>query len=127
MEKHYQQLDIFDEHYPPVLTKCNIQSGKELKEIGMQKAIDSANAKHTDWSNNAYDFLLNYLDTVSCEFLCEDFRLASVGFVSDPPSKRAFGSIMIRAAKNGLIRKVGYGTVHNPTAHSCFASKWEKI
>jgi hypothetical protein len=58
-------------------------------------------------------------------FQAEDFRDSITGLIEEPPSKRAFGHIILKAAREGLITRVGYAPVKNVTAHRAFASVWK--
>lgn len=101
-------------------------TGADLRDIGMKKATDNADSKTPEWSELAYKFLLSY---ISChkEFMAEDVRKASEGIVPEPPSKRAWGSIFVKAAKNKLIVTNGTRPVNNPKAHRANAALWERI
>jgi hypothetical protein len=112
------QLDVFNQ--PPFI------DGMRLRDAGMKQAIDHAelNAKH--WSEAAYKFLLFYLQDHD-EFMTEDVRNASVGIVPEPPSLRAWGSIIRRAVVERKIAGAGYRPVTNPLAHRTPANVWRRI
>lgn len=110
------QLDLFD---PVIVT------GETLRDKGIEKAIDYANKTYTCWSEQAFDFLLRYIQTVK-EFMTEDMRKASVGIVPTPPSLRAWGGVIMRATKAGLIKKTGFKSVVNKKAHCANAGVWTK-
>lgn len=101
-------------------------SGTELRDKGIEKAVEHANHVYTQWSEKAFDFLLKYLQTAQ-EFMVEDVRKASEGIVPSPPSLRAWGGVIVRAAKANLIKKIGFRNVTNAKAHCTPASVWEKI
>jgi hypothetical protein len=56
--------------------------------------------------------------------MVEDVRKSAIGTVEEPPSLRAWGSIIVKASKNGFIKRVGYKQVNNPLAHKTPASLW---
>ncbi|HDY88544.1 MAG TPA: hypothetical protein ENH82_10605 [bacterium] len=58
--------------------------------------------------------------------MAEDIRFASKDIVPDPPSARAWGSVVFRAVRNGLIHKVGYRNVTNEKAHCTPATLWNR-
>lgn len=129
------QLSLFKSGYPlldnhinsvipPTGIESRKQSGDDLKAQGMKQAQDNANAKFYQWSDLAYEFLESYIKDHEF-FMTEDIRTASKNIVTDPPSKRAWGPIVIKAAKNGLIEKAGYRNVMNPKAHSTPAMLWK--
>jgi len=101
-------------------------TGEQLRDAGMKQAVDHADQVHERWSDKAYAFLLAYLRS-GMEFMAEDVRAASEGIVPEPPSKRAWGSIIRRAAKAGLIRKIGCCHVKNPGAHMANANRWKHM
>lgn len=111
------QPDLFSQMSP---------TGEELRDAGMQKAEDHANQKQPTWSDKAYIFLLGFArrnDT----FMVEEVRQAARGIVPEPPSLRAWGSVVTKAAKAGAIKRIGYKEVENPKAHCTPASVWMKI
>lgn len=108
-----KQLDIFE--------------GMLLRDEGIQQAIDHADQVDEKWSETAYRFLLSFISTTTTEFMVEDIRIAAEkSGVPIPPSDRAWGGIIVRAAKAGLIRRVGYRAVANPKAHCTPATLWTR-
>jgi|TARA_R110000764_G_scaffold50754_4_gene111483 hypothetical protein len=97
-----------------------------LKNKGINAAVDNANKTIKGWSQMAANFLIDYMES-NDEFMAEDVRLASRGIVPEPPSKRAWGSIFSVAAKNNIIKRIGYNTVKNPKAHGTPASVWQVV
>lgn len=106
------QLDIF-------------KSAKN-RDKGIKKAIDSAEELNEGWSEMAFNFLRNYIKN-NPAFMVENVRKASEGKVPNPPSERAWGGIIVRAKKHGLIRRIGYQQVSNPKAHCTPASVWGRV
>ena len=107
--------------------QTNLFTGQELRDRGIKQSEDNANDKHENWSQQAYDFLLIYIK-FHHQFLAEDVRTDSnfLG-VPEPPSKRAWGGIIVRAKKAGLIKSIGFRSVKNPKAHCTPATLWEVI
>ena len=103
------------------------QLSLKLRDEGIQRAVSNADRKVSDWSQNAFDLLRIYLVTRRESFQCEDFREYCKDKLPDPPNNRAFGWIILRAKKEGLIRHVGYKAVSNPKAHLTPASVWARI
>lgn len=116
MKHNKEQLDLFSFPEP---------TGKDLRDAGIRKAINHANKKDNNWSEKAYNFLINFIRSNS-EFMVEDVRKASDGVVDEPPSLRAWGSIIVRASKEKLIKRVGFRNVSNAKAHATPASVWIK-
>lgn len=115
-EANNEQLDLFN---LPVIT------GENLRDAGMQQALNHANKIYTQWSEQAFDFLLKYMQS-SNEFMVEDVRQASIGILPQPPSLRAWGGVIVRAAKANLIKRIGFKNVKNIKAHCTPASIWAK-
>jgi len=99
-------------------------SGAQLRDKGIQSALDHANEVSEYWSDVAFSFLLSFLKNNRCEFMTENVREASVGIVPEPPSKRAWGGIMVRAKKDGRIVSRGFRNVSNSKAHCTPATVW---
>jgi hypothetical protein len=82
---------------------------KAERDLGMQRAVKHADAKRTGWSSEAYSFLLTFARThktfISEE--CTDAALAAG--VPPPPDLRAWGHPFRRAAKAGVLVRIGYG------------------
>ena len=104
------------------------ESGAELRDRGMKKAIDHAEQETPNWGDLAFDQLKEFTSMFpDLEFMAEDFReYAVLRDLPIPPHNRAFGSVMARAARAGLIVKVRYGQVQNPKAHRANAAVWRK-
>jgi len=104
----------------------NRDRGGELRDIGIKTALDNADSTHDKWSDRAYIFLLNYIKSHR-EFMTEDVRVASEKEIPIPPSKRAWGGIVLRASKAGLIERIGFSNVKNIKAHRTPATVWRVI
>jgi len=108
------QLDIFE--------------GNRLKTEGMIQSEVSANDQHEGWSEKAFDFLVGYAKKQS-QFMAEDIRELAIKSksVPQPPSNRAWGAIIIKAKKEGIIKHIAFGQVRNKKAHRANASIWQSI
>jgi hypothetical protein len=102
-------------------------TGRDLKERGMNQAETHANQVHEKWSEKAYDLFKAFLVKTSSPFKIEDFREYVKNLLPAPPSLRAFGGVAMRAAKSGLIKRVGYAKVNNAKAHQANASLWMRV
>lgn len=98
--------------------------GELFRDQGISKALYSANRLHTDWTERAYLYLKFYIQTHR-EFMTEELREASYGIIPLPPSARAWGGVVLRAAKDGLIYNAGYRKVKNEKAHCTPATLWK--
>jgi hypothetical protein len=100
--------------------------GNALKERGIMLAERNANAEHSGWSDKAFHLLCEFIKFTP-RFRAEEARAyATEKGLEDPKSKRAFGAIILRAARAGLIKKTGHESVTNPKAHKAFAAVWER-
>ena len=105
------------------------QLSLNLRNSGINRAVEHADVTHDDWSVQAYSLFETYVRYISFHetFQIEDFREWTKGRgLPEPPSKRAFGFIPLKAARAGLIEKCGHSKVNNPTAHQAFASVWKR-
>jgi len=103
--------------------QLDLFAARELRDAGIQQAVDHADQVKENWSEDAYNFLLGYLPFVDT-FMTEEVREAAEGMIDEPPSKRAWGAVILRAAKAGLIHRVGYKQTNNKKSHKTPASLW---
>lgn len=99
-----------------------METGEQLKTTGMQAAIVSADKASEGWSDRAYEDLLKYARQHRY-LMAEDVRQASESGI--PPSKRAWGPIISRGKREGVISHLGHRSVKNPKAHKANASWWK--
>jgi hypothetical protein len=102
-------------------------TGDQLADVGMRMARDHADQKILDWSGQCFELMKEYLKINDQPFMAEFFRQWAEGKIPDPPSKRAYGAVIVRAAKERLIRRTGYAKVSNYKAHSTPAAVWVRI
>ena len=97
------------------------------RDNGMNVAVLNADDRRTDWAIAAYEHLELFLYHHQEPFMAEEARVFAekVGF-PEPPSKRAWGAIMIRAKNRGLIEFVCYHKTSNPKANATPAAVWRK-
>ena len=100
-----------------------INNGSQLRDKGIKKAIDNADNTHNKWSDKAYKFLTGYIKSHH-EFMTEDLRMASEKEIPKPPSNRAWGGIILRAVRAGLIVRDRFSNVKNAKAHKTPATVW---
>jgi hypothetical protein len=94
---------------PPLLAA--MQAGRD----GMKRALDHANRVDPSWEAHAWRYMRAYVRD-HAEFKAEDARAWAYAHGMDaPPDDRAWGGIVQRAAKAGLIRKTGR---HGPSKSS---------
>ena len=100
-----------------------INSGSQLRDKGIKQAINNANDTHEKWSEKAYKFLVDYIKSHK-EFMTEELRIDSEKEIPKPPSNRAWGGIILRAVRAGLVHRVGFSSVKNIKAHRTPATVW---
>lgn len=105
------------------MNQLNSIKGNELRDLGINQSLENAEDKCEKWGALAYSFLLQYIKEKDT-FMAEDVRVASEGIVPEPPSKRAWGAILVMAKKNEIIKSVGFSSVKNPKAHRTPATLW---
>jgi hypothetical protein len=96
------------------------------KEEGIQRAVDHADKVIEGWSDEAYRFLKTFLIHKS-EFLTEDVREAANGIVPEPPSLKAWGGVITRATKDGLITSIGFRKAKHVRSHQRPSTLWRRI
>lgn len=97
------------------------------RDAGMAQALDHAEAVHEGWAEEAANALRMYIAAhPGKEFMAEDVReyAYDVLAVPYPPHCRAWGSIIAKAARDGLIERVGIGPVKTASSHMANASVW---
>lgn len=100
-------------------------TGEQLRDQGISRALQST---EWGWQNEAYRLLKQFVKTSDPfrVFLVEDVRaFAKDQGLPDPPSNRAWGGIVVKAKKEGVVKQVGYSQVKNPTAHKANAALWQ--
>ena len=91
------------------------------KELGMQLALDA----QPDWAEQAFE-VIKVLAKRGTEFTSEDV-IAINGLPSGEVGQHknnASGAIMNKAARAGIIRKVGYGTAKRKASHGAVLAIW---
>jgi hypothetical protein len=102
-----------------------LELGELLKQSGMKASEDNANKHNSRWSDDAFDYLIVYILEHDDSFMAEDIReFARKNGLPDPPSKRAWGSVISRAKKTKIIKFHSYDQVSNPRAHRANAVRW---
>jgi hypothetical protein len=103
--------------------QLDIEEAIKLRDEGIKEAIDHAMAVEPSWGDIAYSFLMNLKPTGI--WMMEDIRKAAEGIVPDPPDSRAWGAVVRKAARDGIIEKVGVQSKSSTVCHRGFASLWQ--
>lgn len=102
-------------------------TGQDLASRGAQVAADHADRTTAgQWTAMAMDFFNAWAQARQGRpFQGEDVRLAAVGVVPAPPDARAWGLVLRRAARAGLIHRVGFAPVKDRRSHCGPKAVWE--
>lgn len=108
--------------------QLDIDFARKARDCGIARAEASAEDHTPSWSARARVILEEFLQVRSGVFLAEDLRKFAYEQcgLPVPPSDRAWGGVMTRAYKEGIIEKRGYSQVSNVKAHRANVSVWSK-
>jgi hypothetical protein len=102
--------------------------GQDLATIGADTAAAHADrVTGGEWTARAWDFFMDFAVRQKGEpFMTEDVRAKAERYWAVPkaPDQRAWGAIVKRASKAGLIRHVGYAPNKSPNCHGSPKSVW---
>lgn len=105
-----------------------IASGREQRDAGIERSLLSADRQVKGWSETAFGYLLEFLSGHGGDFRGEEVReFAHAKGCPHPAHPRAWGGVLMRAARQGKIEKVGTVQVKNPTAHMANANLWRRV
>lgn len=98
------------------------------KELGILRAETKQEQIQPGWQDLAIDKLKIYLQFTN-EFITEDYRLwAEQNGLSQPPEPRAYGAMIIKSQKLGLIKWNGnYQEMKEAKSHGCPKKVWKKV
>lgn len=106
------------------LTIDHAIQARALRDDGMQRAVDHANRVSPSWQERAIEHVRAFA-LEQREFMCEEARRFAEGRgMSPPPDKRAWGAVMMKCAKLGIVEKIGLGYAKDPKVHMNPASVW---
>lgn len=97
------------------------------KDLGMARASLKAERERPGWHDDARLWLLRFMAQYYGEFMGWQVRIYAEARGFDlPNSKRAWGSVMVSAKTDKVIRAVRLDTVKDPRSHCAKATVWEK-
>lgn len=105
-------------------------TGSQLRDVGIELATDHAESKSSGWKERTWLLFKDFLKGKNEPFMLEEFRSWLAVEKPDydwPPVNMAFGFLPLKAAKEKIIIKTGYGKVSNKNAHATPASIWKRI
>lgn len=104
------------------------KAAEVLKEDGMNRAVLGAESLIPGWGDMAFEMLKTFLMEHAGQFMMEDVRAYSYKKgLPRPERDQAWGAIVRRAFKSGLIAKIGQGIAKDPTRHRGYTALWERI
>lgn len=82
------------------------------RDDGIERVSMKADLLDEGWTDRAYSALLLYCAKFHAPFIAEEVRewAEGEGLISPPHDSRAWGAVIRRAVKAGVMRKVGYST-----------------
>jgi hypothetical protein len=107
----------------------DLAEGWHRAEVGAARAADHAERKREDWNKRAMQFLEQFIDELKAEtFLCEDLRIyAYEKNFEAPPDERAWGQIIMKAARRRLIENVGLAHARDKKVHANITTCWKRV
>jgi hypothetical protein len=97
------------------------------RDRGMARSTGHAEATTPGWRDEAHKALLVYISTMKApDFLTEDLIAwtKTIPTIPQPPDDRSWGSIILGAARAGVIRRVGFRAAN--TSNRGAKSVWVK-
>lgn len=89
-------------------TSMDFSAATAARNAGMVLAAEHAEAVSPGWKESAYQFLRDFARTHE-KFISENVSDAHIAAgLEQPPTLKAWGSIYQKAAKAGLIARVGF-------------------
>jgi hypothetical protein len=106
----------------------DIKLSRRARNEGIQKAVDHAEKENVGWNQKAYDFLIKFLNNHNGYFMAEEVRVYAQQMNFElPPSNRAWGGVILKASRSGLIQSCGIHKVKNKRAHCANAAVWRQV
>lgn len=113
-----EQIDIFGPD--PKLARL-------LATQGATRAAEKADRVTPQWSKTALAFVRSYA-MVHERFMTEDVRVAAEQEgIARAPDARAWGSVMLVAAREGIIRASGYAKQRAANCHGSPKTVWRAV
>lgn len=80
------------------------------RDDGIERVAMKADLLDEGWTDRAYAALTIYCAKAKDPFITEDVRAwaEGLGLISAPHDSRAWGAVMQKASRKGLVTKVGY-------------------
>ena len=94
--------------------------------LGIAQAAEHADEVSPRWTDRAYDALVAHAKQHTF-FTVEQVRMAVAGKLPDPPTSRAWGSVVVRAKRAGIIAHAGHTEATDPAVHCNLVTLWRSM
>jgi len=122
-----KDLTLFDE----------VVEAKTNRDNAIQRAVEHADRVEVKWSDRAWGLFESYCEALTIAanngvgevvFRTEQFvSSAKSNGLPDPPDNRAFGAIILKAVKAGMITRVGYAPKTSKNCNCQPISVWKVV
>lgn len=97
------------------------------RDLGIARSALKAERERPGWHDDARLWLLRFMAQYAGEFMGWQVRVYAENRGFDiPSSKRSWGSVMVTAKNDKIIKFVRHDTVKDPRSHCAKATVWEK-
>lgn len=107
------------------MTQLAIDFSRAERNEAMQRAVDAADGRVPKWSDVALEYVRLYAIQHRGErFIGRDVTQAAKAYgLEAPTNDKAWGAVLMRAAREGVIVRVGYA--QDPNRHLSPVPQWE--
>lgn len=104
------------------------ESGHVLRDAGIALATAKADSIEPSWSDKAHHLMMSFLEHWKFEeFTAEESQLWMIEKgLNHPASSNAWGGVMLRLSKKGIIKKVGITNAKRKTSKARPIVVWQK-
>jgi hypothetical protein len=107
------------------MTQLDIDFARAARDEGIDRAVSHAESEVPRWADVAFEFVKLYaIQHKGQRFIGRQIVLASKEYgLIQPPNDKAFGGPIMRAVREGVIRKVGF--TQDPNRHCAAVPEYE--
>jgi hypothetical protein len=99
-------------------------AAQQARDDGIAVAVAHAERVEPAWAETAFQALSDYCRAHHGQRITTPGIRAALPGVSKPPHLRAWGGVIQRASKAGLLVKVGYDQATEPHVHCSIVTAW---
>lgn len=96
------------------------------RDDGIARAAEHADAVEPRWTDRAFDLLRAHAEQHTF-FTIEQLRKAVAGQLPEPPTTRAWGAVVTRAMRAGIVKSEGWTTAEDPAVHCNLVTLWRSL